>query len=134
LQNHGDVILLPVDRIDIFRSNLDSYDKPLVNWQSYRATKGEKLEDLAPRFGISLEKLRSINGLSTQTHLGTGETLLVPLNGETTDTDSEINVFTMQPPPIPAISKSIIQLKSSMRKRENYAKLSRRDHTSAHKS
>jgi membrane-bound lytic murein transglycosylase D len=134
LQNHGDIILLPIDKIEIFRSNLDSYDKPLVSWQSYRATKGERLDDLAPRFGLSLEKLRSINGLSTQTHLGAGETLLVPLNGETGSADSEINLFTMQPPPVQTINKPIIQLKSIIRKRENYAKLTRREHSSAHKS
>jgi membrane-bound lytic murein transglycosylase D len=126
--------LLPVDKTENFRSNLASYDKPLVSWQSYRATKGERLDDLAPRFGLSLEKLRLINGLSTQTHLSTGETLLVPLNSETADADSEINSLSMQPPPAQAISKPNVQLKGSMRKRESYAKLTRREHMSAHKS
>jgi membrane-bound lytic murein transglycosylase D len=135
LQNHGDAILLPVDKIEIFRSNLDSYDKPLVSWQSYRASKGERLDDLAPRVGLSLEKLRSVNGLSTQTHLGAGETLLIPMNSETIDsTDNEINLFSMQPPPVQAIIKPTIQLKNNIRKRENYAKLTRREHSSAHKS
>ncbi len=134
LQNQGDVILLPVDKTENFRSNLASYDKPLVSWQSYRATKGERLDDLAPRFGLSLEKLRLINGLSTQTHLSTGETLLVPLNSETADADSEINSLSMQPPPAQAISKPNVQPKGSMRKRESYAKLTRREHMSAHKS
>jgi membrane-bound lytic murein transglycosylase D len=132
LQNHGDVILLPVDKTEIFRSNLDSYDKPLVSWQSYRASKGERLDDLASRFGLPLEKLILINGLSTQTHLDAGETLLVPLNGETSSADSEL--FTAQPPPVQAVTKPTIQLKSSIRKRENYAKLTRREHSNAHKS
>lgn len=134
LQKRGDIILLPVDKIEIFRSNLDSYEKPLVSWQSYRATKDERLDSLAPRFGISLEKLILINGLSTQTHLATGETLLVPLNGEIGDANNEINIFTMQPPPVQVMAKTNIHFKISPRKRENYAKLTRRDHLNTHKS
>jgi membrane-bound lytic murein transglycosylase D len=137
LQNHGEMILLPVDKIETFRSNLDSYDKPLVSWQTYRATQAESLDNLAPRFGLSVEKLKLINGLSTQTQLIAGETLLVPLNGDTTDTGIEINAA---PPSVQRVVKAnlqfkrTIQLKRAIHKPENYARLTRHDHASDHKS
>jgi membrane-bound lytic murein transglycosylase D len=134
LQNHGEMILLPVDKIETFRSNLDSYDKPLVSWQTYRATQAESLENLAPRFGLSVEKLKLINGLSTQTKLIAGETLLVPLTRETADTGIEMNDFNIQPPSEQRVVKPNFQFKRGIHKRESYARLTRRDHTSYHKS
>src|SRR5665811_2044832 len=64
LQDSNDLILLPIDKMATFQANLESYDKPLVSWQSYKPKKGERLDKLAPRFGLSLENLRSVNGLT----------------------------------------------------------------------
>ena len=93
LQDSNDLILLPVDKVDIFRTNLESYDKPLVSWQSYQPKKGERLDKLAPRFGLSLENLKSVNGLTAHGNISTGQTLLVPLNGE--ETENEFEAFNM---------------------------------------
>lgn len=94
LQDSSDTILLPVSKIDTFRANLENYNKPLVSWQSYQPKKGERLDKLAPRFGLSLENLKSVNGLSRRGNISTGQTLLVPINGE--ESDSQFEAFNMQ--------------------------------------
>jgi membrane-bound lytic murein transglycosylase D len=91
LQENADVLLLPVDKAETFRANLESYNEPLVSWQAYRSKKGERLDKVAPRFGLSVEKLKSINGLSPRAKLSNGQSLLVPLNGE--DADNEFEAF-----------------------------------------
>lgn len=89
LQDSNDLILLPIDKLETFRANLESYDKPLVSWQSYQPKKGERLDKLAPRFGLSLENLKSVNGLTARGNISTGQTLLVPLNGEASENEFE---------------------------------------------
>lgn len=89
LQENSDLILLPIDRVDAFRANLESYDKPLVSWQAYQPRKGERLDRLAPRFGLSVQRLKEINGLSAKSRLSSGQTLLVPVNGEVVENDFE---------------------------------------------
>jgi len=89
LQDHNDLILLPIDKVETFLANLEKNDKPLVSWQSYQPKKGERLDQLAPRFGLSVATLKSVNSLSTRANTSSGQTLLVPLNGETSDTELE---------------------------------------------
>ncbi|NNM68800.1 MAG: transglycosylase SLT domain-containing protein [Gallionella sp.] len=93
LQDHNDLILLPIDKVETFLSNLEKNDKPLVSWQSYQPKKGERLDQLAPRFGLSVATLKSVNSLSARANTSSGQTLLVPLNGETSDT--ELAAFNM---------------------------------------
>lgn len=93
LQDNSDVILLPIDKLETFRANLENYDKPLVSWQAYKPKKGERLDKLAPRFGLSLENLKSVNGLTRYGNISTGQTLLVPVNGE--ENDAEFEAFNM---------------------------------------
>ncbi|WP_239190382.1 transglycosylase SLT domain-containing protein [Candidatus Nitrotoga sp. HW29] len=83
LQENSEVLLLPVDKVETFRANLASNSLPLVSWQIYKSRKGERINGLAARFGLSPETFRSINGLSTkQLKVSTGQMLLVPLNGQ----------------------------------------------------
>lgn len=89
LQDHNDLILLPIDKVETFLTNLEKNDKPLVSWQSYQPKKGERLDQLAPRFGLSVETLKSVNSLSARGDISSGQTLLVPLNGETGATELE---------------------------------------------
>jgi len=98
LQDNNDYILLPIDKIATFRTNLENYDKPLVSWQSYKPKKGERLDKLAPRFGLSLASLKSVNGLSRRGNISTGQTLLVPLNGEESSTEFEAFNMHLAPP------------------------------------
>lgn len=71
-------IVLPTDRLNTFRNNLEQYKQPLTSWQAYTLKNGEKLSKVAPRFGLSLNDLLRINGLNGKVKLGGGTMLLVP--------------------------------------------------------
>lgn len=77
-------LLLPILSAQTFRTNLDSYNKPLVSWQTYFAKRGEHLEKIASKFGIHVSKLRDVNDLPSQKKIKTTATILVP-NGNVTD-------------------------------------------------
>ncbi len=77
-------LLLPTDRADIFRANLESHNQRLVSWQTYTLKSGESIERIALRHGISVAQLKQINGINAQHRIGSGTTLLVPANGSAT--------------------------------------------------
>ena len=129
LQEDEDVLLLPVDKVNTFRANLESYSDPLVSWQAYQSKKGERLDKLAPRFGLSVAKLKSINGLPTRAKVSNGQALLVPLNGEEADEEFEAFNTHLAPnsqPPRRALTHTV-------RKGETLNSISRRYHVSAAK-
>ncbi len=132
LQDNSDFILLPVNKIETYQANLENYDKPLVSWQAYYARKGERLDHLAPRFGLSVERLKSVNGLSARSNLSEGEALLVPLNGEPGEENGEFAVFNMHLHPVnrTAQQNHAPTIKHTVRKGETLAKLARRYHVS----
>jgi membrane-bound lytic murein transglycosylase D len=77
-------LLLPVNKADTFAENLENHDQPLVSWQIYRAGKSEWLDKIAQRFGISLVRLKQVNGILPRSKITiAGQTLLVPLNSGT---------------------------------------------------
>lgn len=77
-------LLLPIMSAQTFRTNLDSYNKPLVSWKTYFAKRGEKLEKIAKKFGIHVSKLRDVNDLPAHNKIKKTATILVP-NGNQTD-------------------------------------------------
>ncbi len=95
LGDNSDLILLPIDKVETFRANLETYDKPLVSWQPYQPKKGERLDKLAPKLGLSVETLKSVNGLSGRSNISSGQTLLVPINGEEGEAEEEFEAFNM---------------------------------------
>lgn len=73
------VILLPAEKIDTFRQNLENHEnKPISTWQAYMVKAGETIDKIAQRFGIELALLKSINSLPVRGKIGTGHTLIVP--------------------------------------------------------
>jgi len=80
----GEGLLLPVDKIDIFMSNLERYeaqDRPLSNWLTYPMKKGDTLAKVAARFKLSEARLRLINGITPRVRVRPGFNLLVPRPG-----------------------------------------------------
>ena len=71
-------VVLPAEKLATFQSNLRNNDAPLTEWQAYTLKSGEKLDQVAPRFGITLSDLLRANGLSGKIKLAGGSTLLVP--------------------------------------------------------
>ena len=129
LQENADVLLLPVDKAENFRANLESYNEPLVSWQAYRSKKGERLDKVAPRFGLSVAKLKSINGLSARTKLSSGQSLLVPLNNEVADNEFEAFNTHLVPSDKPR-GRTITH---TVKKGETLSTISRRYHVSLEK-
>lgn len=76
-------ILLPISAAEVFTNNLAAYDKPLVSWQTYYVKRGERMENIARKFGIDPAKLKVINGLSTANVIASNTTLLVPAQPDT---------------------------------------------------
>ena len=74
-------LVLPADKARIFLANLEGYDQPLVSWQSYTLKRGDTLERIAAKYGISLARLKEVNGISRRTKVGPGYQLLLPLKG-----------------------------------------------------
>lgn len=93
----GEWLILPADRAELFRTNLENHGKPLVSWRPYTMKKGDRLEKLAADHGIALAKLRQVNSISTRTKVGPGFQLLLPLKG----TNAE-PLPAMFAPPVPA--------------------------------
>jgi membrane-bound lytic murein transglycosylase D len=84
-------ILLPVGTAETFKTNLEAYDKPLVSWQTYHAKRGERMDSIARKFGISLVQLRDINDLPTRNKIAMSRQILVP-NAKATASDNIILV------------------------------------------
>lgn len=73
-------LVIPAEKLETFQANLESHqedDKPLSKWQTYTLRAGEKLEKIAPRFGITLADLKRVNGLNGRIKT-MPTTLLVP--------------------------------------------------------
>jgi membrane-bound lytic murein transglycosylase D len=71
-------ILLPIDKAEIFAAKLQLVAQPLVSWQAYRVKAGDTLPQVAAKFGMSVETLRSVNGIGTRAQVPVGHALLVP--------------------------------------------------------
>jgi membrane-bound lytic murein transglycosylase D len=72
-------LLLPYDKAELFAAKLELTDQPMVTWQAYKTRPGETLAQVAARFGLPLETLRTVNGIGARaTTVPAGHALLVP--------------------------------------------------------
>ena len=73
-------MVIPTDKVDTFISNLEAHEesnKPLSSWQPYTMRPGDKLESIAPRFGMTVANLKAVNGIKGRIKVNPGYTLLV---------------------------------------------------------
>jgi membrane-bound lytic murein transglycosylase D len=83
--NGSPALVLPADKVGLFRANLEGHNQPLVSWKDYTLRPGDKLDQIAARNGISLARLREINGIGRRTKLAPGYQLMLPLKGASLD-------------------------------------------------
>jgi membrane-bound lytic murein transglycosylase D len=85
-------LLLPVWAAERFADNLVNYDKPLTSWQTYNAKRGERMDNIARKFGLNVGELRNVNGLRATSKLRNSQTMLVPAvyNGKPMSDANEI--------------------------------------------
>jgi len=75
-------LILPLDKADAFKANLESYDKPLVSWTTYAAHKGESLDAIAHKHNVTVAQLRAANDpikLDKKGRLRASGPVLVPI-------------------------------------------------------
>ncbi|HZI83534.1 MAG TPA: transglycosylase SLT domain-containing protein [Casimicrobiaceae bacterium] len=71
-------LLLPYDKAELFAAKLELTNQPMVTWQAYKLKANETLPQVAARFGLSLETLRTVNGIGPRAKVPVGHALLVP--------------------------------------------------------
>jgi peptidoglycan lytic transglycosylase D len=71
-------LLLPYDKAALFAAKLELTDQPMVTWQAYKLKAKETLQQVAARFGLPLETLRTVNGIGPRARVPIGHALLVP--------------------------------------------------------
>lgn len=125
LQDTSDVLLLPVDKVEIFRNNLAKNNQRLVSWQPYESKKGEHFDQIAARFGLSASELRTANGLSKYAQESNGQTLLVPIGEE--GPAAEFTAFNMHPS---AVAEMYGAVRYTVRKGDTISTIARRFHVS----
>lgn len=54
-------LVLPIDKVETFQENLENYDKPLVSWTTYNARRGESVDSIARRHGLTRRELLAVN-------------------------------------------------------------------------
>ena len=91
-------LLLPVDKAENFAANLESYGKPLVSWQAYHAKRGEKIDAIAKRHGISGARLQVLNQITLKRgRLASNQTLMVPGAGNSNASAKLLNASYSEP-------------------------------------
>lgn len=80
--NDSERMLLPSAKVDVFRANMHRYgNQQLHTWQAYRAKKGERIDKIAGKFGMTVAQLRNLNTVAEKRGKLTGaQLLLVPLH------------------------------------------------------
>jgi len=96
-------LVLPADKLETFHSNLAKHGAPLTEWQSYTLKRSEKVDQIAPRFGIAMPELLRVNSLPGNVRLGAGSTLLVPAGEGAEELGNRAPVLTQIIEPEPVI-------------------------------
>jgi len=92
-------LLLPYDKAELFAARLELTDQPMVIWQAYKLKANETLAQVADRFWLSLETLRTVNGIGPRARVPAGHALLVPMQAPSDATVASLQktVFTGVP-------------------------------------
>ena len=53
--------VVPLDKAETFRANLEAFDQPLVSWTTYNAKRGESMDSIARHYGMSQGALKAAN-------------------------------------------------------------------------
>ena len=80
--NDNERLLLPASKAEMFSANMRRYgDQQLHSWQAYQGKKGESVDKIATKYGITSRELRSLNSVQEKRgKLKTAQLLLVPLH------------------------------------------------------
>ena len=77
----SETIVLPRHKVETFQRNLEAHDKPLVSWQAYTVKRSDQPQKIAAKYGITLARLKEVNGINGRRNIVAGQTILVPFSG-----------------------------------------------------
>jgi len=77
-------IILPREQLPVYLANLAAYEGDLTSWKKYPAKKGERVDEIARTFNVSLTSLRRANDLNRSARTLPVDTVLI-IPGATTD-------------------------------------------------
>ena len=110
-------LLIPANKVEAFRSNLDAHDKPLSVWKTHVLKPGEKLDKIAARHDITLVYLKQLNGITARTKVTPGFVLLVPgKDAPSTSQWKELDAKLPDAPPEKAVRKGKSGKKTTAKK------------------
>ena len=115
-------LVLPADKAKIFLANLEEHGQPLVSWQTYAFKRGDKLEHIATKYGISLAQLKQVNGIDRRAKVGPGYQLLLPLKGA----QIEPLPAMYQPPAAPEARTTVRKLGYTVQRGDTLLKIAQR--------
>jgi membrane-bound lytic murein transglycosylase D len=94
------LIVLPTDKLNVFNANMEAHqssEKPLSSWLTLSLKASDKIEKIAASHGLTVARLKAINGLKPRAKFKTGQTVLVPVAGTSA-------VYEPLPVAIPAVA------------------------------
>ncbi|HEX6690798.1 MAG TPA: transglycosylase SLT domain-containing protein [Burkholderiales bacterium] len=115
-------IVLPADKVDVFHDNLAKLegDEALVSWKTYHPKKGDTLESIAKKHGMTLGQLKEVNGIAARSRT-VPSLLVVPVNSTSAATMSKLPL--MYAPPIPVGMRRVFY---KVRKGDTQASIAKR--------
>src|ERR1019366_1016558 len=120
-------LVLPADRAKLFLANLEGHDQPLVSWNVYTLRPGDKLDRIAASSGISLVRLKEVNGIGRRTKVGPGYQLMLPLKGASLEPLPAM----FQPPSTPETRMTVRKLSYMVQHGDTLPKIAQRYKVSA---
>jgi membrane-bound lytic murein transglycosylase D len=98
---HTGTLVLPLDKADAFRENLGNWDQPLVTWNTIQGKKGESVDAIAKRYGLTGASLKQVNNLQVNKkgRLTASQPILVPGRGKG---NVQVAAAPVAPAPAPA--------------------------------
>jgi membrane-bound lytic murein transglycosylase D len=114
-------IVLPADRIDVFHDNLAKLEEgSLVSWKSYQPKKGDTLESIAKKHGMTLGQLKEVNGIGVRSKT-VPSLLVVPVSNTAAAGMNKLPI--MYAPPIPVGMRRVFY---NIRKGDTQASIAKR--------
>jgi len=113
--------VLPADKVDTFHENLQKLDEQsLVSWKTYYPKKGDTLESIAKKHGMTVAYLKEVNGIPVRSR-NLPSMLVVPASSRSTVAMAKMPI--MYAPPIPITYRKIYH---TVKPGESLASIARR--------
>lgn len=125
--NGTPALVLPAGRAKIFLANLESHNQPLVSWNMYTLRPGDKLDHIAARSGISLARLKEVNGIGYRAKVGPGYQLMLPLKGASLEPLPAM----FHPPSTPELPVAVRKVNYTVQRGDTLPKIAQRYKVSA---